>query len=237
MVERYPHADLLVKNTFLNYDTLRPPSLEGFFQEREVRSAPGSGNLEKAQAREVDLTPSRSRTAPDEVSLLVAAAAAAAADPAAALTTAERSELSNTPSPPRHVDMEVRYNEQLASAYSYATNLHCNMDSGMPYTNGHYVSSEADNFDAGPVKVLHLAQALGDSSPRLGTTELPTVGSSGHHLGLCKPCAFLEKGCQSGVDCKFCHLCAPDEKKRRKKEKMAFRRQINRWQKNMTEFH
>ncbi|CAK9021184.1 C3H1-type domain-containing protein [Durusdinium trenchii] len=48
------------------------------------------------------------------------------------------------------------------------------------------------------------------------------VGSTGHLLRLCKPCAFWNtKGCKDGKDCKFCHLCEPGEKKRRKKEKSA----------------
>merc|ERR1712094_71253 len=36
----------------------------------------------------------------------------------------------------------------------------------------------------------------------LGTPEAPTVGSIGHSLGECKPCAFFYKqGCQNGVQC------------------------------------
>lgn len=54
-------------------------------------------------------------------------------------------------------------------------------------------------------------------------TELPSAGSGGHHLGQCRPCAFwTTKGCSSGKDCQFCHLCAPGEKKRRQKAKRAF---------------
>lgn len=61
---------------------------------------------------------------------------------------------------------------------------------------------------------------------QVGTLELPTVGSKGHFMDACKPCAFVYKqgaswtsaGCQSGVLCVFCHLCEPGEKKRRKKE-------------------
>jgi len=54
---------------------------------------------------------------------------------------------------------------------------------------------------------------------------IPTVGSNGHYLGKCKPCAFVFKdGCSSGVACPFCHLCEPGEKKRRKKE----RKQVSR---------
>jgi len=50
---------------------------------------------------------------------------------------------------------------------------------------------------------------------------VPSVGSAAHELRRCKPCAFFWKcdGCQSGQACLFCHLCPPDEKKRRKKER------------------
>merc|ERR1712048_727393 len=78
--------------------------------------------------------------------------------------------------------------------------------------------------------VLSLSQALGVpelGTPELGTPELPTVGSSGHHVGNCKPCAFFyTKGCGSGVDCTFCHLCPPGEKKKRKNDKKELRRAV-----------
>mmetsp|Transcript_78921 Transcript_78921/g.124600 ORF Transcript_78921/g.124600 Transcript_78921/m.124600 type:complete len:295 (-) Transcript_78921:162-1046(-) len=52
------------------------------------------------------------------------------------------------------------------------------------------------------------------------SSALPTKGSAGHYAGKCKPCAFVFKdGCESGVNCEFCHLCAPGEKKRRKKDR------------------
>jgi len=52
-------------------------------------------------------------------------------------------------------------------------------------------------------------------------SQFPTIGSIGHFMGHCKPCAFVgTKGCTSGYECKFCHLCAPGEKKRRKREKV-----------------
>jgi len=48
--------------------------------------------------------------------------------------------------------------------------------------------------------------------------EYPSKGSSGHHLGTCRPCAFfLKQGCKSGSECVFCHLCDEGEKSRRKK--------------------
>merc|ERR1712070_753692 len=65
---------------------------------------------------------------------------------------------------------------------------------------------------------LRLAEAL--------EPAIPTVGSAGHSLRKCKPCAFAwkESGCQSGASCKFCHLCDPAEKKRRRKAKLQLRR-------------
>lgn len=54
----------------------------------------------------------------------------------------------------------------------------------------------------------------------LGTSDLPTMGSEGHRYGSCKPCAFVHtKGCGNGVQCQFCHLCSPGEKKRRQRER------------------
>lgn len=56
-----------------------------------------------------------------------------------------------------------------------------------------------------------------------------SVGSVGHDIGMCKPCAFLWKdpqqpGCQNGRDCVFCHLCPPGEVKKRKTEKKIMRK-------------
>lgn len=54
---------------------------------------------------------------------------------------------------------------------------------------------------------------------RLGSDELPTVGSAGHYAFRCKPCAFLSKGCNNGLHCPWCHLCEPGEKGRRRKQR------------------
>jgi len=64
----------------------------------------------------------------------------------------------------------------------------------------------------------------------LGSSQFPCKGSALHKLGSCKPCAFHCEGgpaaCKNGVECTFCHLCEPGEKKRRKKEKQAMKRDI-----------
>jgi len=69
--------------------------------------------------------------------------------------------------------------------------------------------------------------------------EVPNRGSAVHRWGACKPCAFVHKGgCETGVDCQFCHLCEPGEKKRRKKERRVVRREGHeelRWRKPQQE--
>lgn len=66
---------------------------------------------------------------------------------------------------------------------------------------------EPDAFMSAPVAPVVRASSL-----------FASIGSLNHGVGACKPCAFVHtKGCQSGVDCTFCHLCPPGEKKRRSK--------------------
>jgi len=57
----------------------------------------------------------------------------------------------------------------------------------------------------------------------LSPAQFPTIGSISHLTGHCKPCAFTgTKRCKSGYECQFCHLCAPGEKKRRRREKVLY---------------
>jgi hypothetical protein len=81
------------------------------------------------------------------------------------------------------------------------------------------------------VPVLYLSEAVSQSVvvsqpvaaspelPEVGTPELPSVGSAGHAAGTCKPCAHFahSRGCATGLQCPFCHLCPPGELKRRQK--------------------
>jgi len=80
--------------------------------------------------------------------------------------------------------------------------------------------------------VLSLAEALPE--PEVGSPEMPSVGSVGHWDGNCKPCAFMARGCSSGVNCPFCHLCDMNEKKRRRKDKISFMRELRRWKKEQS---
>lgn len=52
--------------------------------------------------------------------------------------------------------------------------------------------------------------------------KFPSIGSERHSAGTCKPCAFLHsKGCTSGRNCQFCHLCDEGEKQRRKQKRKS----------------
>lgn len=88
-------------------------------------------------------------------------------------------------------------------------------------------SSTADVADStpmspefGPVYVNEHSEV--NTDPKINLEELPSMGSLGHDIGDCKPCAFFNtKGCGNGASCKFCHLCDAGEKKRRLKMKKA----------------
>lgn len=99
---------------------------------------------------------------------------------------------------------------------------------------GDYLSDTSPQTPlAAPRKVLRLGDIMPEP-PSLGSPERPTEGSSNHHLGTCKPCAFHFKspqgGCQSGIDCKFCHLCEPGEKQRRRKGRQLVQKAAVEWQ-------
>jgi len=79
------------------------------------------------------------------------------------------------------------------------------------------------NWAAAIAPVLRLSEALPE--PELGTPECPTKGSVAHRYNNCKPCAFLHtKGCTNGIECQFCHICEPGEKKKRQREKRQIQR-------------
>lgn len=75
--------------------------------------------------------------------------------------------------------------------------------------------------------VLLLSNALQEAE--LCSSAVPTVGSAGHQSGMCKPCAFFyTKGCGNGTQCPFCHLCPPEEKRRRQKSKQEAFKEMRR---------
>jgi len=167
-------GDLHVQNTFLTCTEARAPSLEGFYEERLVRSCPGSKISVSSGSRLCPTSGFSIVTADgDDEALLSAMAAVRAASSSVAVPSAQSA------------------------------------------------------------VVLKLCDVLVE--PEIGSLECPSAGSKGHSAGFCKPCAFAMKGCASGKDCNFCHLCEPGEKKRRKKEKKEVIREVVRWRKSVTD--
>lgn len=106
-----------------------------------------------------------------------------------------------------------------------ASELVANERPSRPSAAGYFIAPQADATGAGDGFRPSALPPPPPCAPAPGSAQLPSVGSSDHAVGLCKPCAFLHtKGCQNGFTCKFCHLCGPDEKRRRKKDKLEFRR-------------
>jgi hypothetical protein len=99
---------------------------------------------------------------------------------------------------------------------------------------GSIASTCSGEVQAASVNISDTGQAgsgdAGDASsraqPAVGSVELPSRGSVLHRWGACRPCAFIyQDGCKNALDCQFCHLCEPGEKKRRKKERQTFKRE------------
>lgn len=71
-------------------------------------------------------------------------------------------------------------------------------------------------------KVAALSSCREDHVEPIPVPPLPSRGSALHACGECKPCGFLyndKKGCTEGHNCRFCHLCGPDERKKRREAK------------------
>jgi len=193
----YP-VPFVIRNTFI--DVPRPLSFEEFYAERKIHSCPVAPppGLETsshiASDEEVASQLRRAMAQGGGMMASVAAAAAAASAAAAAATMCWMTKPTGSMQSPM-----TPPSQPLPVASPTATAL----PAGAP--------------------VLRLADALG--GPELGSPEMPTAGSAGHRLGTCRPCAFYHtKGCGNGVNCTFCHLCPPGEKKRRQKEKAADKR-------------
>jgi len=73
-----------------------------------------------------------------------------------------------------------------------------------------------------------VVDAIGAAEHRVqgAAAEIPSRGSALHAWRACKPCAFIfQEGCANGLECEFCHLCEPGERKRRKKERRVQKRE------------
>eukprot|EP00933_Yihiella_yeosuensis_P040316 TRINITY_DN34596_c0_g1_i1.p1 TRINITY_DN34596_c0_g1~~TRINITY_DN34596_c0_g1_i1.p1 ORF type:complete len:302 (+),score=53.94 TRINITY_DN34596_c0_g1_i1:139-1044(+) len=217
----YP-VPLIIRNTFIDLQDGRPPSLDEFFMERKIVSCPpsvllnpgeesGAGHVTSTSTKTPTLACGKAGCGSGGSHPVVAAAAAVAAVAATAAAKAAapwRRAQSST-------SLASAGTATLASAAvcSDGSKSDCSTtdtdELSPPITPKNHSSSSSS-----------LSQGADSSPDRL---ELPSVGSAGHADGSCKPCAFLHsKGCSSGRSCEFCHLCDAGEKKRRQKDKRAF---------------
>lgn len=208
----YP-APLFVKNTFLDTDIGRPLSIDGFFEERLLRSCPGSALCappEDCQEFESggwmlpfstpECTPMlpycRPMSLPFSIPLPPVEPPLGAPPPLAG--------------PPCGIPLPPAQPPVLPAELAFQAPA--------------LLPAAPAPAAAPSAPLLLLSKALGAET--LGSPALPSVGSGDHGLGACKPCAhaFSAKGCRNGVQCAFCHLCPPGELQRRQKAKRVAQR-------------
>lgn len=187
-----------VRNTFVDVVLSRNSSLDGFFEKRQVRSYPGS--------EAPDLPSDMPATPPpeDRASLLIGS------------TLGGWQEFwSPAQVEPPYQQQDFRFQHQ----QQFQPQLQQQFERQEPYL------AQTTWLQPVPPPPLLPPFLPFVEEPQLGSAELPTRGSAGHGTGACKPCAFFHtKGCESGVDCSFCHLCMQGEKIRRRKERMFQRK-------------
>jgi len=190
-----------VRNTFIDHpawESLRNPSLEGFFHERAMKSCPATRmqSLDDAQ---------------QEMTFDVEHPASGSNSVEERTWDVEHQALRSISLEECLRDIEAKY-QDLELYDDISTKSNTEADTAPPTPN--ILSDSEEEATRCPIS---LTDSLG----------LWSVGSAEHSLGTCKPCAFLWKdanGCQNGTNCKFCHMCPPGEVKRRKKEKLAMRK-------------
>lgn len=234
----------LVQNTFVSTPMERSPSLDGFYEERMVRSTPPSpppsGQLERAG-------PTVSVPAGESQFMIPT-------------PTGSEAGTMLLPPPGKEVGLNthelpvLRLSDVLGDASQGKTfgEVGSNVDAWSTTDSTAAESIPSQSYagalgarfravdgtlscgasSAGSAEIpgmTHSYQAAEstrtDGKPELGSAELPSRGSTLHRWGVCKPCAFVFQACNNGVDCQFCHLCEPGERKRRKKERLAIKRE------------
>uniref|UniRef100_A0A7S0FMW7 C3H1-type domain-containing protein n=1 Tax=Pyrodinium bahamense TaxID=73915 RepID=A0A7S0FMW7_9DINO len=243
-------APLLIRNTFLDAKPVRSPSLDPFFEERKVKSSPPSGppsgKLEVAAPRSTLGGPP-----PPYAGFVPAVSLADALPPpggcAAGSLYPYQQEQGAQPGMPAVWQLA----EGTACPLLPCFDTDCSTP-GTPEptyreawqptpvaqtcggsSSGGSAEVAASSASAGCSAVLSdqvspAAAGRRETEPVvLGSPELPSRGSALHKWGACKPCAFVfQEGCNNDVECQFCHLCEPGERKRRKKERLAMKREV-----------
>lgn len=205
---------LRVRNTFIDMPE-RSPSLERFYEERLVRSTPptvpGTANPSAGNSRPPSGPPS---------------SAGSATIPGSGAQKGAAGVL--------HQKVDENYGYTClgiaggndGSARVDAASCSNTTAAGDERGRASGAISTTTYSDAGHAAADQADDCLDPEGPVLGSPGFPSRGSALHKWGVCKPCAFVDQAlCKNGVDCQFCHLCKPGERKRRKKERLAMKRE------------
>mmetsp|Transcript_43217 Transcript_43217/g.87107 ORF Transcript_43217/g.87107 Transcript_43217/m.87107 type:complete len:412 (+) Transcript_43217:116-1351(+) len=229
----YP-SPLFVKNTFIDTDIGRPFSIDGFYEERQLRSCPGSALFGPPEdCQEFESSGWAFPVSTPECTPLLPYCQPRGMPFSIPLPPPES--LLSTP-PPRAAGIPLLPAEPLLSAPPPRVEPLSSIPlppAEPPVLPAELAFQEAPTAppavpapaSAPAAPVLLLSDAL--EAAASGAPALPSAGSSDHRLGTCKPCAhaYSTKGCRNGADCTFCHLCPPGELKRQQRVKrMAHRK-------------
>lgn len=194
----YP-LHLSVKNTFVHASIGRPPSLDDFYEERQLHSCPVSSLAAypppEDETIDAVMLPSTPTTADDEASDgWHAAGAKTGRDMLHGVHDICLQHASTIPHPP--LEQPVVDVMQFPVAHS-------------PLQTFAQLASDGE---------AEVVLVDGFWQPAF---VFPSAGSGGHFSGACNPCAhfYAAKGCRNGIQCYFCHMCPPGELKRRQKSK------------------
>lgn len=188
-----------VKNTFIDYagcESLRNPSLEGFFHERELKSCPATRVQSLDDTQEGN--PDGLCTGNEEMTWNVEQPALRSFSLEECIRNIEA----------KYQDLEV-YDD-------VSTKANTEEDTAPPTPQ---VLSDSEEENKSSNRAISLTDSLGLWS--IGSAE-HNLGTCKPCAFLWKD----EKGCQNGTNCKFCHMCTPGEVKRRKKTKLAMRKMM-----------
>jgi hypothetical protein len=244
--EEAANTELKVRNTFLDGGCKRSPSLERLLMQmgRQAQSCPGSrlptprGRNAETMGCLTDIEPGSSTASTADASEFLLEDHIGQNRYATSLPSLQAAAWRNSPSS-RLVHLQKGIVKEMQNA------KHLHLDQAAPTGRAgrkpprvlqleHVLAFEKTEtahvpiagFASSPAPLKTQPEVQTDKNltnpPRLGSAELPSLGSLGHHIHRCKPCAFFNRmGCSNGSQCNFCHLCTSGEKKRRRKEKRA----------------
>jgi len=241
-----------VAKTFIQYPALRNPSLEAFFQEREISSCPASRmpSIDEENVPPSSPTGTSSSqtfsTIAKEINYTVKntfidhPAWESLRNPSLEGFFQERQLKSCPASRAQSLDDSQACDAQDFSVADIPTLRSLSLEECLRDIEAKYqdlevcddISTKANTEeDTAPPTPQILSDSEEDTRPRAisltNVLGLWSVGSAEHTSGTCKPCAWIwkdESGCSNGANCKFCHMCPPGEVKRRKKDKIAMRK-------------